>query len=221
MHKTRVFIIDEVTLVREGLFSLFSQQSDVTVVGQARSDQEAIALLRQNKPDVILLDLISPNQDILESIKLLRKISPRAKILVLTSQSDQEWISQAIDKTDASVQILKDGNWDNLPQTICAFANGQLAINSFEPSPNVKRINNSQPAPVKVNLLKLLTKREHQTLRLIAEGLNNKDISTILLLKENTIAKYVTNILSKLFLTNRTQAAIFAIQEGLDKREDG
>ena len=221
VHKTRVFIIDEVTIVREGLVSLFSQQSDITVIGQACGDQEAIALLRQNQPDVILLDLVSPNQDILESMSLLRKISPQAKILVLTSPFDQERVSQAIDNTDASIHILKDGDWDTLPQTICAFANGHLAINSFKPAPDVQKINGTQPTPVKVTQPRLLTKREDMTLALIAEGLTNREISNLFLLKENTIAKYVSNILRKLLLTNRTQAALFAIQKGLDKGDDG
>ena len=215
MKDIRVLVVDDQTVVREGLVSILSFQSDIKIVGQARDGFEAVAIAKQDKPDVILLDLVMPKQDGLDSISQLREVAPAAKILILTGYADAERVFRAI-KAGAIGYMLKDSTWEQLLQAIRDVAQGQSYIDSSIAIKVIQEINTS-PLPAQINHALMLTDREHQTLRLIAKGLSNQEIAETLFVHERTIAKYVSNILSKLQLANRTQAALFAIREGLDK----
>jgi len=215
MKDIRVLVVDDQTVVREGLVSILSFQSDIKIVGQARDGFEAVAIAKQDKPDVILLDLVMPKQDGLDSISQLREVAPAAKILILTGYADAERVFRAI-KAGAIGYMLKDSTWEQLLQAIRDVAQGQSYIDSSIDIKVIQEINTS-PLPAQINHSLMLTEREHQTLRLIAKGLSNQEIAETLFVHERTIAKYVSNILSKLQLANRTQAALFAIREGLDK----
>jgi len=215
MKDIRVLVVDDQTVVREGLVSILSFQSDIKIVGQARDGLEAISIAKQDKPDVILLDLVMPKQDGLDSITQLREVAPAAKILILTGYADAERVFRAI-KAGAIGYMLKDSTWEQLLQAIRDVAQGQSYIDSSIAIKVIQEINTT-PLPAQINHGLMLTEREHQTLRLIAKGLSNQEIAETLFVHERTIAKYVSNILGKLQLANRTQAALFAIREGLDK----
>lgn len=215
MKEIRVLVVDDQTVVREGLVSILSFQSDIKIVGQAQDGQEAIAIAKQDKPDVILLDLVMPKQDGLDSISKLREVAPAAKILILTGYADPERVFRAI-KAGAIGYLLKDSTWEQLMQAIRDVAKGQSYIDSSIAIKVIQEIN-TEPTPPHTNHSLVLTDRELQTLRLIAKGLSNQEIAAAMFVHERTIAKYVSNILSKLQLANRTQAALYAIREGLDK----
>lgn len=217
MKEIRVLVVDDQTVVREGLVSILSFQSDINIVGQAKDGSEAVSIAKRDCPDVILLDLQMPKMDGLAAISRLREVAPSAKILILTGYADAERVFYAI-KAGAIGYLLKDATWEQLLQAIRDVAKGQSHIDSSIAIKVIQEIN-TQPAPqtVPVNHSLTLTDREHQTLRLIAKGLSNQEIADSLVVHERTIAKYVSNILNKLQLANRTQAALYAIREGLDK----
>jgi len=215
MKEIRVLVVDDQTVVREGLVSILSFQSDIKVVGQANDGLEALAIMKQEKPDVILLDLVMPKLDGFDSIPRFRDCSPDSKILILTGYADTERVFRAI-KAGAAGYLLKDTTWEQLMQAIRDVARGQPYM---DPSIAMKVIQelNTTPVPAKINHALVLTERETQTLRLIAKGYSNQEIAQALFVNERTIAKYVSNILNKLQLANRTQVALYAVKEGLDK----
>jgi NarL family two-component system response regulator LiaR len=215
MKQIRVLVVDDQPLVREGLASIISSQSDLKVVGQAQDGLEAVAIARQEKPDVILLDLAMPRQDGLTSISKLREVAPTGKILILTGYADPEKVYVAI-QAGAIGYMLKDFTYDQLLQAIRDVARGQSYIDS---SIAMKMIQNINPVTgqVPINHALTLTDRENQTLRLIAKGLSNQEIADALFVDKRTVAKYVSSILNKLQLANRTQAALYAVHKGLDK----
>jgi DNA-binding NarL/FixJ family response regulator len=215
MKAISVLVVDDQTVVREGVVSILSFQSDINVVGQAKDGQEAIVIAAQEKPDVILLDLVMPRLDGLDSITKLREVAPSTKILILTGYADPEKVFRAI-KAGAIGYLLKDSTWEQLLQAIRDVSKGQSYIDSSIALKLIQEINPA-PSPAQINHSLTLTQREHQTLALIAKGLSNQEIAAKLFVHERKIAKYVGNILGKLQLANRTQAALYAIREGLDR----
>jgi two-component system, NarL family, response regulator LiaR len=210
-----VLVVDDQAVVREGLVSILSFQSDIKIIGQAKDGQDAIAIARQEKPDVILLDLVMPKRDGLDSITMLREVAPAAKILILTGFADPDKVFKAI-KAGAIGFILKDSTWEQLLQAIRDVSKGQSYIDSSTALKLIQEFDTDH-IHTQTNHSMLLTDREQETLRLLAKGLSNLEIAEKLFVHDRTIAKYVSNILSKLQLANRTQAALFAIREGLDK----
>lgn len=218
MKILRIVVVDDQTVIREGLVSILSYQSDIKIIGQAKDGNEAVTICRQEKPDVVLLDPIMPMMDGFTSIERIREVSPSSRILVLTSTSDADKVFRAI-KSGAIGYLLKNSDWDQHLHAIRTVATGQSYI---DPSitRNVITEMNQAPEPEADDQSQQLTDREKQTLALISKGLKNSEIAEKLFVHERTIAKYVGNILSKLHLDNRTQAALFAMREGLDKFEE-
>lgn len=216
MKKIRVLIAEDQTVVREGLVAVLSLSPDIDVVGQAKDGIQAVALVQKLKPDVILLDLVMPQQDGLESIPKIIEIMPEAHILVLTSYAETEKVYQAM-KSGALGYLLKDATQEQLIQAIRDVSVGQAALN---PSIALKVIHEINNPSKKEYTEDPLTPRELETLRLIAQGHSNQEIAEILFVHDRTIAKYVSSILRKLHLANRTQAALFAIREGLIESEE-
>ncbi len=219
MSNIRILIVDDQTVVREALVSILSFQSDLKIIGQSEAGQPAIDIARQSQPDIILLDPETPRQDGLETIKKLRLAAPGAKILILTSLADQVRVFQAINN-GAIGFILKNARWENLLQAIRDVAKGQSYIDSSIVIQIIQENTLKEALPAKTVQPEFLTEREIQTLRLIAKGFSNQKIAAAFFLQERTVAKYVSNILSKLSLTNRTQAALYVIREGLNKDEE-
>ncbi len=216
MEKTRVLVVEDQTVVREGLAAVLSISPEIEVVGQAGDGIQAVAMVRQTRPDVILLDLIMPRQDGITTIPQIIEIMPEARILVLTSYADTDLVFKAV-KAGASGYLLKDATHEQLFQAISDVMKGQAAI---DPSIALKVIHEINHPVEEFFTADPLTPRELETLRLIARGHSNQEIAAILFVHERTIAKYVSSILNKLHLANRTQAALYAIREGLVPSSD-
>ena len=211
MKKIRVLLVEDQAVVREGLAAILSYVSDIEVVGQAKDGIEAVEMLKETRPDVILLDLVMPRQDGLTTIPLIKEKLPEAHILVLTSFADNERVYQAI-KFGAQGYMLKDATHTQLIKGIRDVAQGQATLYPSIAMRVIRELNN--PTEL-MYTTEPLTPRELETLRLISSGLSNQEIGQKLFVQESTIAKYVSNILDKLHLANRTQAALYAVRKGI------
>lgn len=211
MKKIRVLVVDDQNVVREGIVAILSFQPDIEVVGEAVDGIQSLEIARKTRPDVILLDMVMPRQDGLTTIPMLRAIIQDARILVLTSFAESDRVYQAI-KAGALGYMLKDITRAQLLQSIRDVACG---LASIHPSIAMKVINEFDHSSTTTQTTEVLTRRELEALRLIARGLSNQEIANTLVVHERTIAKYVSNILNKLHVTNRTQAALYAIREGI------
>jgi two-component system, NarL family, response regulator LiaR len=216
MKKIRVLVVEDQTVLREGLISILSFQPDIEVVGQAEDGIEAVELVQQTKPEVILLDLVMPRQDGMATIPKIKEIAPEVGILILTSFAEGDRVFQAI-KAGALGYLLKDSTRDQLLQAIRDVSQGRASLHPSVALKVIQEINH--PSEV-LYTADPLTPRELETLRLISRGLSNQEIATELVVHERTIAKYVSSILNKLHLANRTQAALYALREGLSDLEE-
>ena len=207
----RVLVVDDESVVREGVVAILSLQPDLEVVGDARDGIQAVQMARKAKPDVVLLDMVMPNQDGLATIPIIKDLLPNTCILVLTSFAESDRVYQAI-KFGALGYLLKDATRAQLLQAIRDVSNGQASI---QPSIAMKVIHEINHPEKLLYTASPLAPRELDTLRLIARGLSNQEIAAEMVVHERTIAKYVSSILDKLHLANRTQAALYAIREGL------
>jgi two-component system, NarL family, response regulator LiaR len=211
MKKIRVLLVEDQAVVREGVAAILSYQKDIEVVGQAKDGIEAIELLKQTKPDVVLLDLVMPRQDGLQTIPIIKELMPEAHVLILTSFADNDRVYQAI-KLGAEGYMLKDATHEQLLQGIHDVAAGEASI---YPSIAIRVIREINNPPELTFTTDPLTPRELDTLRHIANGLSNQEIAQKLFVQESTVAKYVSSILNKLQLANRTQAALYAMKKGI------
>ena len=209
--KIRILVVEDQNVVREGIVAILSFQPDIEVVGEAQDGIQAVELAQKTRPDVILLDMVMPRQDGLTTIPQLRTVVPNARILVLTSFAESNRVYQAI-KAGALGYMLKDTTRTQLLQSIRDVASGQASIH---PSIAMKVIHEYDQSSEESYSTETLTRRELEALRLIARGLSNQEIATMLVVNERTIAKYVSSILNKLHVANRTQAALYAVREGL------
>lgn len=211
MKPIRILVVDDESVVRDGVVAILSFQTDMKVVGEAEDGLKALELAKQTKPDVVLLDMHMPKLNGLEAIPKLKEISPKSRILVLTSFAESDRVYQTI-KAGALGFLLKDATRVQLLQAIRDVANGQASI---QPSIAMKVINEIDHPAELMYTADPLTPRELETLKLIARGLSNQEIATNLVVHERTVAKYVSSVLEKLHLANRTQAALYAVREGL------
>lgn len=216
MKKIRILVVEDQSVVREGVVAILSLQKDMAVVAEAEDGLRAVDLARKTQPDVILLDMVMPRQDGLMTIPKLKDVVPQARILVLTSFAESNRVFQAI-KSGALGYMLKDTPRNELLQSIREVASGQACLH---PSIALKVIHEFDNPQEESAMSESLTRRELETLRLIARGLSNQEIAAFLVVHERTIAKYVSNILDKLHVANRTQAALYAIREGLTAASD-
>jgi len=206
----QILIADDHTVVREGLRTLINTEPGLEVIGEATDGREAVQQTRALKPDVILLDMVMPHLDGLEAIKAIKEEQPEAKILVLTSFSDDDKVFPAI-KAGALGYLLKNASPQRLLRAIRDVHRGEPSI-----SPDIAKklmMEMQRPADLPPTA-DPLTEREVDVLRLIARGLTNQDIAAELVIGEGTVRTHVSNILSKLHLANRTQAALYALREG-------
>jgi two-component system, NarL family, response regulator LiaR len=214
--KIRILICDDHAIVREGLRALMGNELDMEVVGEAVNGVEGVQKSLDLQPDVILMDMVMPRMNGLEAIQAIMQKQPEAHILVLTSFTEDDKIFPAI-KAGAMGYVLKDA----MPQELLGFirdvAAGELTLHpavARKVINEMKRTSNLPPTSDP------LTDRESEVLTLVARGATNQEIADTLTLTERTVRTYVSNILSKLHLANRTQAALYAIRSGLVKPED-
>jgi NarL family two-component system response regulator LiaR len=221
-----VLIVDDHAVVRQGLRTFLELQDDVSpgdlttlpieVVGEAANGVEAVELARRSQPDVVLLDLVMPEMDGIEAAPKILDESPHSRIIILTSFGEEDKVFPAI-RAGAQGYLLKDIPPNELVQAVRAAYFGQVQLH-----PEVARklmsavaAKEEPPDSRAPTSLGELTERELEVLRLIAEGLNNREIAEKLVISDKTVKTHVSNILSKLHLEDRTQAAIYALRHGL------
>ena len=207
----RILIADDHAIVREGLRTLITAKPGLELVGEAADGEEAVVMARSVCPDVILLDMIMPRKDGLEAIQAIKAESPLARILVLTSFSDDDKVFAAI-KAGALGYLLKDSSPQQLIQAIRDVYQGQPSLHPTIALKLIRELNQPSDLPLSEEPL---SERELETLRLVAQGLTNQEIAERLAISERTVGKHVSNILDKLHLANRTQAALYALRRGL------
>jgi len=211
-----VLIVDDHEVVRRGVRAYLETLPDLIVIGEASSGKDAVSMTEEFAPDVVLMDLIMPGMDGLEATRQIKALSPHTQIIVLTSYDQDEYIFPAL-QAGATSYTLKDMKMDHLADAIRKAACGEATLDPRVAIRVVKSVRGEINGEVHLNSL---TGRELEVLRMIAQGLSNNQISEAMVISENTVKGHVSNILSKLQLTDRTQAAVFAWKQGIVRRED-
>jgi NarL family two-component system response regulator LiaR len=212
----RVLIADDHAIVRKGIRALLSTETDIQIVGEASDGAEAIAQAKVLHPDVILMDLVMPKLDGIEATRRITSDQTKVRILVLTSFAADDKVFPAI-KAGALGYLLKDTGPDDLVQAIHQVYRGQPTL---EPSIARKVLSELSHPPKEPLTVDPLTERELDVLRLVAQGKSNKEIAEQLVIAEMTVRAHVSNILGKLHLASRTQAALYALRKGIVSLED-
>lgn len=211
-----IIIVDDHEVVRNGLRGYLETLPEFNVIAEASSGEEALALVTEHIPDVVLMDLIMPGMDGVEATRRVKKISPRTQVVVLTSYHEDIHIFPAL-KAGAVAYILKDMKMDKLADAIQRAVHGETTLHPLVAERVLRNLRGEAGADGDAFLAEL-TEREMDVLKLIANGLSNNQIAEKLFITENTVKGHVSNILSKLHLLDRTQAAVFAWREGIVRR---
>jgi NarL family two-component system response regulator LiaR len=211
-----VLIVDDHAVVRQGVRGYLEAQPDISIAGEAATGEEAVRLAADQVPDVVLMDLVMPGMDGVEATRRVRRVSPRSQVVVLTSYHEDVFIFPAI-KAGALSYLLKDVGPEELAAAVRAAARGEAVLHSHVATRVMQELRGARREVP--NPFTELTDREFEVMRLIAEGLSNAQIAERLVLSEKTVKGYVSNILSKLHLADRTQAAVFAWREGMIRRD--
>jgi two-component system, NarL family, response regulator LiaR len=206
----RVLIVDDHGVVREGLRAYLELESDIEVVGEARDGQEGVRRAQELQPDVVLMDLVMPNMDGVDATARIKQDYPETHVIILTSFLDDDRVVPAI-RAGATSYLLKDVAAGDLARAIRGARAGQAQLH-----PEVaRRLMQQVTSPRKADAAAQLTEREREVLSLLAEGRSNKEIARSLVVSERTVKGHVSNILGKLGLQDRTQAALYAVRHGL------
>lgn len=209
----RILIADDHHVVRRGLVFFLKTQENIEVIGEAKNGEEAIELAVKLRPDLVLMDLSMPVMDGIEATRKIKEKLPTMKIMILTSFSDQNHVIPAIE-AGASGYQLKDIEPDELVNAIRQLMIGE---NQLHPKATSQLLNHLASKNEQKQLLEDLTRREFEVLQEIASGKSNKEIASSLFITEKTVKTHVSNILAKLELADRTQAALFAVRNGIIK----
>ncbi len=210
----RVLVVDDQELFRRGLTMLLSVETDIQIVGEASDGATGAALAAASAPDVVLLDVRMPKLSGIEAITAVHTAAPGARIVMLTASDEEADLYEAI-KGGASGYLLKDASTDEVAQAIRVVADGQslispsMAMKLLDEFKQMSRVDRSAPA------IPRLTERELEVLRLVAQGLSNREIGKQLFISENTVKNHVRNILEKLQLHSRMEAVMYAVREKL------
>jgi DNA-binding NarL/FixJ family response regulator len=210
--RIRVLLVDDHAVVRMGLRAFFDLQADIDVVGEASDGSEGVAMCRRLTPDVVLMDLLMPNMDGVTAIGRIKAELPETEIVTMTSFIEEEKVTAALE-AGASGYVLKDAEAEEVAQAIRAAYAGEVHLD-----PQVARLlaqrmrAKKDPEPVEP-----LTDREKDVMRLLGQGMSNKEIGAELFITERTARTYVSNILGKLGLASRTQAALWAVEHKLSE----
>ena len=207
----KIMIADDHCMIREGLKNLLELDGDIQVIAEAVDGEDCLEKLQLVKPDVLLLDINMPRKNGLEVLKSLKSRRSKLKVLVLTVHNEIEYLMKAVD-IGVNGYVLKDSESAELKKAIFTVADGETYIQpSLIPALNAKMIETNKDA----EKIKNLTKRELDVLKLLAVGMFNKEVGKRLEISERTVKNHVSNIFKKLGVTDRTQAAVFAIRNNL------
>lgn len=216
IRKITVMIVDDHEMIRRGACDYLAIQPDINVVAQASLGEEAIKLAQEFVPDVVLMDLVMPGMGGVEATRGVKNVSPRSQIIVLTSFHQDEYIFPAL-QAGAISYLLKDVKASELVEAIRRAARGEVTLHPKIAGRVINAFRSQDPA--NATPFTILTERELEVLRLIAKGNSNEKIAEHLVVSVGTVKGHVSNILSKLHLVDRTQAAAYAWQEGIVRRE--
>jgi len=212
----RVFVADDHAIVRKGIVAVLEIVPDIDVVGEAENGRDAVFRVEQFQPDVILMDLVMPDMDGIEAIRRIIDQQPEARILVLTTFAGEDMIFPAI-KAGALGYHLKDSRPEELVQAIRQVYRGESSLHPVIARKVLEELSHPSERPPTPDPL---TPREVEVLRLVAQGLENWEIAERLVITEATVRTHVSNITSKLHVASRTQAALYALREGITSLND-
>ena len=213
-----VLLVDDHALVRAGVRAYLETQDDIEIVGEAATGQEAVALASQHVPDVVLMDLVMPGMDGVEATHRIRAASPRTRVVVLTSFHEDSSIFPAI-RAGALSYLLKDVGPEEVAVAVRRAARGEAVVHPRVAARLMESVRGADGQDI--NPYVDLTDREQEVLRLVAQGLSNTEIAGHLGIGEKTVKGHVSNVLGKLYLHDRTQAAAYAWREGFVRRDPG
>jgi NarL family two-component system response regulator LiaR len=212
----RILVADDHAIVRKGIRAMLEIVPDIDMVGEVDNGQEAVAAAERLRPDVIVMDLVMPGMDGVEAIQRIKAVQPEARILVLSSFAGEDKLFPAI-KAGALGYHLKDSSPDDLLQAIRRVHQGESSLHPVI----ARRVLKELSAPSRRSpTTDPLTPREVEVVRLVAQGRENREIAEHLVISEATVRTHVSNIMSKLHLASRTQAALYALREGLASLDD-
>ncbi len=206
----RVLLVDDHAVVRRGLRSFFDLLEDIDVVGEASDGIEAVAEAKRLTPDVVLMDLLMPNLDGLGAIAAIKSTQPEVEIVAVTSFIEEEKVTAALE-AGASGYLLKDAEADEVANAVRAAHNGEVTLDPQVARLLAQRMRERKSQPQ----VEPLTEREREVLSLVGQGASNKEIASALFITERTARTHVSNILGKLGLSSRTQAALWAVENKL------
>ena len=211
-----VLLVDDHEMVRRGVRAFLQTRPDITVVAEAGSGEEAVRLAAEHAPDVALMDLIMPGMDGVEATRRLTARSPRTNVVMLTSYHDDEHVFPAI-RAGALSYVLKEVGPEELADAVRKAAAGEAVLHPRVAARVVRELHGARRD--EPNAFRELSDRELDVLKLIAAGLSNAEIAGRLYVSEKTVKSHVSNILGKLHLADRTQAAVYAWRQGVVRRD--
>lgn len=211
----RILLADDEQLIRSGMAILLNQSTEIEIVGQVENGRQAFHFVKENKVDLVLMDIRMPNSDGIEGTQLIKEAFPKVKVLILTTFQDTEYLSKAM-KYGASGYLLKDNDHEVLLDGIKLACKDKIILDNRVSQNILNDINQHSTREFNSSLYPL-NDRQVSLIRYVASGLNNKEIASKLFLSEGTVRNNLSEILSILHLRDRTQLAIFAFNEGLMK----
>lgn len=214
MSRIRVLLADDHDLFRQGVRRLLEGSPDIEVVGEGRSGEECVRLVEELVPDIVLLDIAMPGLTGIDAARLIRTASPRTGIVMLTVHADEEFLFEAI-KAGAMGYLLKDASPEELMRAIRLIHAGEGLLAPSMAAKVIREFARTREARDLAGVLNPLTQREVQILQHVAEGLANKEIARKLSISERTVKNHLSNIMEKLHVNSRTQAAVYALRSGL------
>ncbi|UJX41246.1 response regulator transcription factor [Desulfovibrio sp. JY] len=217
-EKITLILADDHAMVRKGLTAFLATAQDIDVLDVAECGAEVVAAAKKHAPDVVLLDLFMPDQPAVDTVRQIKKVSPRSQIIMVTSHEGDDYVVP-MTQAGALSYILKDTTPEDLIRAVRKAAVGESTLSPRIAKALVTVVTRARAAKTPGGQShEDLTDREMEVLQCIAEGLSNINIATRLNISEKTVKSHVSNLLSKLYLTDRTQAAVYAWREGIVKK---
>lgn len=214
MSRIRVLLADDHDLFRQGVRRLLENVPDLEVVGEGRTGEETVRLVEDLVPDIVLLDITMPGLSGIDAARLIKTASPRTGVIMLTVHADEEFLFEAI-KAGAMGYLLKDASPEDLVRAIRLIYGGEGLLAPSMAAKVMREFARTREAKELVGVMNPLTQREIEILQHVAEGLANKEIAHKLSISERTVKNHLSNIMEKLHVNSRTQAAVYALRSGL------